>query len=208
VIEIYVEGVVVQQIDKMQYLGAQIIVDGRCDEDIRARLGMAKGVMSGMSTVWKNRGITIPTKLRLLRTPIWPIATYGVESWTYRKSEVRRIKAFETTSYRRILRIPWTAKRRNEEVLQEVGGERLRGEVVQRKLSYFGHIMRKENCLEKDIITGGTEGKRRRGRPRRMWIDDVKEWTGMTMEQAIRAAQQRSSWKHIVLCGAKVQTHE
>src|SRR3984885_7787555 len=208
-LNIHIEGSKLKQIDHIQYLGATITEDDGSEEDMRARLGMAKNVLSGMGTIWKNKGITTPTKLRLLRTLIWPIATYGSEAWTYRKSEIKRIKAFETTSYRRILRIHWTAKKRNEEGLKEVGGKQLWGEIEKRKVKTFGHIMRKTtNCLEKDIILGETEGSRGRGRPRRMWMDDVMEWTELTLEQVVHAAQQRVFWRRIVHGAAEVRVNE
>jgi hypothetical protein len=94
ILNIYIEGNMLQQIDHIQYLGATITADGGSEEDIRIRVGMAKKVLSGMGTIWKNKGITTPTKLRLLRTLIWPIATYGAEAWTYRKSEQKKNKVF------------------------------------------------------------------------------------------------------------------
>jgi len=156
--------------------------------------------MSGLQKIWKSRTITLQTKLRLLKTFVWPVATHGCESWTLRKAEKRKIDAFEVKAYRRLLRIPWTAKRTNDSVLQEIGTDRqLLKSVMERKLRYFGHIMwRPGECLEKTVIQGCIQGSRPRGRPARSWINDILEATNCTLGQLLRLTEDRQAWREMV----------
>ena len=128
------------------------------------------------------------------------MAIYGCESWTLRKEEERRIEAFEMKCLRLIMNISWTEMRKNEWVLEEAGVERsLLKTVKERKLGYFGHIMRREGiCLEKVIMQGTMPGNRKRGRPRTNWLGNIKDWTGLTMEELIRLTEDRRRWRNIV----------
>jgi len=122
-------------------------------------LGMAKCVLTELEHIWKSKAITTSTKLRLLRSMVWPVGTYGAEAWSVGRWEQQRLQSFETICYRRVMRIPWTDKRRNEDILEQVGGRKLRNSVVARKLRYLEHIMKKEDDnLEKCIIMGMAEG--------------------------------------------------
>ena len=175
---------------------------------MRSRLGMARSVLSELEHIWKSRSITLSTKLRLLRSLVWPVGTYGAEAWSFGKKEQQRLLSFETICYRRVLRVPWTAKRRNEDILEEVGGRQLWNSVVARKLRYFGHIMRKEDGnLEMCIITGMAEGTRGRGRPRRAWSEDIKDWTHLSTEEALRLTRDRAAWRSVVHHAANVHNN-
>ena len=206
---ITVDGDALQQVDHFQYLGALITEDGRCESDIRTRLGMAKSILTELEHIWKSRAITTCTKLRLLRSLVWPVGTYGAESWSFGKWEQQKLQSFETICYRRVMRIPWTARRRNEDILEEVGGRKLWSSVISRKLRYFGHIMRKEDDnLEKCIITGMVEGSRGRGRPRRAWCDDIKDWTHLSTDELLQSTKDRAGWRSLVCRAANVCTSE
>jgi len=132
---------------------------------------------------------------------VWPVVTYGCESWTLRKNEETRLEAFEMKGLRKFLRVSWTAKKTNYEwVLNKAGVKReLLDTVKARKLAYYGHTMRKQrNCLEKKIMQGKMPGARRRGRPRTAWIDNIKSWTGLSVEQSIRMTEDRDKWRKYV----------
>ena len=151
--------------------------------------------MSGLQKIWKSRTIILQTKLRLLKTLVWPVATptYGCESWTLRKAEKRKIDAFEVKTYR-------TAKRTNDSMLQEMGTDRqLLKSVMERKLRYFRHIMRRlGECLEKTVIQGCIQGSRPRGRPARSWINDILEATNCTLGQLLWLTEDRQAWREMV----------
>jgi hypothetical protein len=204
-INITVNGVQLEQVRKFQYLGSIITEDTTCSDDIRQRIAIGNGVVAGMKSLWQGHSLSVQSKVRLCRTLAWSVATYGCESWTIRKEDAKKIQAFEMKTLRKVLRIPWTAHRTNESVLKECDSKReLLEAVKKRKLTYLGHMMRKEGeNLEKMIIQGSVPGKRGRGRPRRTWIDDATEWTGMRIEEMFRATTDRNRWRKIVHNAAK-----
>ena len=128
--------------------------------------------MTNLNSILKSRDITLPTKVRLVKAMVFPVVMYGCESWTVKKAERRRIDAFELWCWRRLLRVPWTAKRSNRSILKEISpGYSLEGLMLKLKLQYFGHLMRRVDSLEKTLMLGGTGGRRRRGRQRMRWLD-------------------------------------
>ena len=130
------------------------------------RLALGRAAMTGLSKIWKDKDITITTKCRTVNALVFPVVLYGCESWTIRKAERRRIDSFELWCWRRLLRIPWTARRTNKSVIEEIKATiPLATLIKKQQLSYFGHIMRRENSLEKSIMLGIGGGTRKRGRP-------------------------------------------
>ena len=144
-------------------LGSKITADGDCSHEIKRCLLLGRKVMSLDSTL-KSRDITLPTKVHLVKTMVFPVDIYGCESWTIKKAEHRRIDAFELWCWRRLLRVPWTAGRSNQSILKEISpGISLEGMMLKLKLQYFSHLMRRVDSLEKTLMLGGTGGRRRRG---------------------------------------------
>ena len=135
-----------------------------------------------------------------MKALVWPVATYGCESWTLRKNEETRLDAFEMKGQRKILRVSWTAKKTNEWVLNKAGVKREPLDTVKaRKLAYCGHTVRKRgSCLEKEIMPGTMLGARRRGTPRTAWMDNIKTWTGLSVEESIRMTEDRDKWRKYV----------
>jgi len=191
---------ILEQVDTFPYLGSLITEDANCKKEIRARLAKGYSVCTGLYKIWQNHGISTITKLRLMKALVWPVALYGCESWTVKKSDEERINAFEMKCLRRVLRVAWTEKRTNEWVLKKAGVDRmLLSNIKERKMGYYGHIIRKKgNCLEKDLIQGTMPGGRGRGRPSMKWMDNIRDWTGMTMEQIMRSTEDRQEWRRIV----------
>ena len=133
-----------------------------------------KEVMTNLDGIFKSRDITLPTKVCLVKSMVFPVVMYGCESWTAKKAECRRIDAFELRCWKRLLRVPWTARRSNQSILKEVSpGCSLEGMMLKLKLQYFGHLMRRVDSLEKTLMLGGVGGKRRRGRQRMRWLDGI-----------------------------------
>ena len=129
-------------------------------------------IMTNLDSISKSRGITLPTKVRLVKAMGFPVVMHGCESWTVKKAERRRIDAFELWCWRRLLRVPWTARRSNQSILKEISaGCSLEGLMLKLKLQYFGHLMRRVDSLEKTLTLGGFGGRRRRGRQRMRWLD-------------------------------------
>ena len=130
--------------------------------------------MTNLNSILKSRDITLPTKVRLVKAMVFPVVMYGRESWTIKKAESRRIDAFELWYWRRLLRVPWTARRSNQSILKEISpGISLEGMMLKLKLQYFGHLMRRVDSLEKTLMLGGIGGKKRRGRQRMRWLDGI-----------------------------------
>ena len=144
--------------------GSKITADGDCSHEIKRHLLLGKKVMTNLDSIFKNRDITLPTKVCLVKAMVFPVLMYGCESWTVKKAEGRRIKAFELWCWRRLLRVPWTARRSNQSILKEISpGCSLEGMMLKLKLQYFGHLMRRADSLEKTLILGEIGGRRRRG---------------------------------------------
>ena len=130
--------------------------------------------MTNLDSILKNRDTTLPTKVHLVKAMVFPVVMYGCENWTVKKAECRRIDAFELWCWRRLSRVPWTARRSNQSILKEINpGISLEGMILKLKLQYFGHLMRRVDSLEKTLMLGGIGGRRRRGRQRMRWLDGI-----------------------------------
>ena len=144
--------------------GSKITADGDCSHEIKRPLLLGRKVMTNLDSIFKSRDITLPTKVHLVEAMDFPAVMYGCESWTVKKAERRKMDAFELWCWRRLLRVPWTARRSNQSILKEISpGISLEGLMLKLKLQYFGHLMRRVDSLEKPLMLGGIEGRRRRG---------------------------------------------
>ena len=153
-----------ETVSDLIFLGSKITVDGDCSQEIKSRLLHGRKVMTTLDSILKSRGITLPTKVHLVKPTVFLIVIYGCESWTIKKAERRRIDAFELWCWRRLLRVPWTARRSNQSILKEISpGCSLEGMMLKLKLQYFGHLMRRIDSLKKTLMLGGIGGRRRRG---------------------------------------------
>ena len=145
------------------FLGSKITSDGNCSHEIKRRLLLRRKVMTNLDSILKSRDITVPTKVCLVKAMVLLVVMYGCESWTIKKAEHRRIDAFELRCWRRLLRVPWTARRSNQSILKISPGCSLEGLMLKLKLQYFGHLMRRTDSFEKTLLLGKIEGGRRRG---------------------------------------------
>ena len=144
--------------------GSKITADGDCSHEIKRRLLLGRKAVTNLNSILKSRDVSLPTKVHLVKAMVFPIVMYGCKSWTIKKSEHQRIDAFELLCWRRLLRVPWTARRSNHSILKEVSpGYSLEGMMLKLKLQYFGHLMRRVDSLEKTLMLGGIGGRRRRG---------------------------------------------
>src|SRR5574341_1127625 len=156
--------IVGERVTDFIFLGSKITVDGDCSHEIKRHLLLGRKVMPNLDSILKSRDITLPTKVRLVKAMVFPLVMYGWESWIIKKAEHQRIDAFELWCWRRLLRVPWTAKRSNKSILKEINPEySLERLMLKLKLQYFGHLMRRANSLEKTLMLGKIEGRRRRG---------------------------------------------
>ena len=158
-----IDGETVETVLDFIFWGSKITADGECSHEIKRHLLLGRKVMTNLDSIFKTRDITLLTKVLLIKAMVFPVVMYGCESWTVKKAERRRIDAFELWCWRRLLRIPWTARRSNQSILKEIGpGIPLEGMMLKLKLQYFGHLMRRVDSLEKTLMLGGIGGKRRR----------------------------------------------
>ena len=155
--------------------GSKITADGDCSHEIKRRFLLGRKVMTNLDSILKSRDISLPTKVHLAKAMVFPVVMYG-ESWTVKKAECQRIDAFELWCWRRLLRVPWTARRSNQSILKEISaGISLEGMMLKLKLQYFGHLMQKVDSLEKTLMLGGIGSRRRRGRHRMRWLDGISD---------------------------------
>ena len=159
-----IDGETVETVSDYILLGSKITADADCSHEIKRRLHLGREVMTNLDSILKSRDITLPTKFRLVKAMVFPGVMYGCESWTVKKTERLRIDAFEVWCWRRLLRVPWTARRSNQSILKEINpGISLEGMMLKLKVQYFGYLMRRADLLEKTLMLGGIGGRRRRG---------------------------------------------
>ena len=181
---------------RLYFLGSKITADGDCSHEIKRCLLLGRKVMTNLDSILKSRDIIFPTKVHLVKDMVFPVVMYGCESWTVKKAESRKIDAFELWHWRRLLRVPWTARRSNQSILEEISaGCSLEGLMLKLKLQYFGHLKQSVESLEKTVMMGGIGDRRRKGWQRMRWLDSITDSLGMNLNKLREFVMYREAWR-------------
>ena len=180
------DGETMETVTDFIFLGSKITADDKCSHEIKSLL-LGRKAMTNLDSILKSRDITLPTKVHLVKAMVFPIVMYGCESWTIKKAEHLRIDAFELSYWRRLLRVPWTARRSNHSILKEINPEySLEGLMLKLKLQYFGHLMQRTDSLEKTLMLGKIEGRKKKGTTKDEMVGWHHRLDGDEFEQALR----------------------